>query len=141
MVKRRELPCHLEWLVEGGVDGSRQPDPVGDAGQRGQHGERVRTTHHVEVVDVPAALPQPKPLGEKEEVEQSAFRGAGEVHERVEIDLAARARVRPHRGVIDTREMGCQVNQLAVLAFPDIHAFSPQRLAINSCERSRSTFR
>ena len=108
MVECRELPCHLEGFVEGGVDGPGQPDPVGDARQRGQHGEGVRAAHHVEVVDPATMLPQSQPFGQEEEVEQSALGGAGQVHERVELDLAARAGIGPHGGVVDAREVGGQ---------------------------------
>ena len=72
---------------------------------------------HVEVVDAAAVLAQPQPFGEEEEVEQPALGGAGEVHERVELDLAARRGIGPHRGVVDPGKVGGQMNRLAVLAF------------------------
>src|SRR6185312_8163677 len=79
------------------------------------------------------------PLGEEEEVEQAALCGTRHLHERVELDLAARLQFRPHRGVVDSREVSGQVNRLAVLAFSNCgHPVSPQRLAINSWLRSRS---
>ena len=76
------------------------------AAKRRQHGERVRPAHHVEVVDLAAMLAQSQPLSEEEEVEQAAFGGAGHVRERLEFDLAARLRIRPHCRVVDAREMG-----------------------------------
>ena len=103
VVERGELPCHLEWFVERGVDGACQAEAVGDAGERGQDGEGVGAADDVEVVDAAAVLPQPQALGEEEEVEQATLRGARQVHERVELDLAARLRIRPHRGVVDAR--------------------------------------
>ena len=90
-------------------------------GQRGQHGEGVGPADHVEVVDAAAVLAQPQALGEEEEVEQSTLGGAGQVHERVELDLAARLRIGPHRGVVDPGKVRGQVNRLAVLAFSDAH--------------------
>ena len=92
MVQRGELPCHLEGFVEGGVDGPGQAEPVGDRGERRQDGEGVGPADDVEVVDAAAVLAQPQTLGEEEEVEQSALGGARQVHERVELDLAARLR-------------------------------------------------
>ena len=48
----------------------------------------------------------------------------------------------PHRGVVDPGEVCGQVNRLAPAAFPNCgHPVSPQRLAISSCERSRSAWR
>src|SRR5271155_2786447 len=138
LVERRELPCYLERLVERGVDRSGQPQPVGDGGQRRQHGERVRPAHHVEVVDLTAMLTQSPSLGEEEEVEEAAFGGAGHVRERVELDLAARFRIGPHRGAVDAREMGGEMNGLAALAFPCTHLPIPQRCASSSCERTRA---
>ena len=41
-VERRELAGQLPRLVERRVDRARQPDPVGDRGQRREHGQRVR---------------------------------------------------------------------------------------------------
>jgi hypothetical protein len=142
VVQGGELPCDFEWFVECGVDGACQADPVGDGGQRCQHGEGVGPADDVEVVDAAAMLTQPQPLGEEEEVEQATLGGAGQMHERVEVDLAARLGIRPHRGVVDARKVRGQVNELAVLAFSDGgHPVSPQRLAISSCERSRSACR
>src|SRR5689334_14136088 len=112
MVERSELPCHLEWFVEGGVDGSGEAETVGDRGQCGEHGERVRPTDDIEVVDEAAVLPQPQAFSEEEEIEQPSLGGLGEVDERVEIDLAARFRTRPHRGVVDTWKVRGQVNRL-----------------------------
>src|SRR6201999_2426681 len=103
--------------------------------------EGVGPADDVEVVNAAAMLPQPQPLGEEEEVEQPALGGLRQVHERVELDLAARLRVAPHRGVVDARKMRGQMNGLAVLALSGAHYWSPQRLAISSCERSRSAWR
>src|SRR6185312_8139350 len=60
------------------------------------------------------------------------------MQERVELDLTARFRIGPHGGAVDAREVGGQVNRLAVLAFPYAHSPIPQRLASSSCERRRS---
>ena len=64
----------------------------------------------------------------------ASFGGAGQVHERVELDLAARLRARPHGGVVDAGKMRGQVNLLAIFAFSTTH--SPHLLASNSCDRS-----
>src|SRR6478672_11080618 len=127
MIEGGELPCHFEWFVE-----------------------RVGAADHVQVVDAAAVLPQPQALGQEEEVEQATLRGARQTDERVELDLAARLRIGPHRGVVDPGEVRGQVNRLAVLAVsgsaprmrsPNVHPVSPHRLAISSCERSRSAWR
>src|ERR1700738_52816 len=133
MVERRELPCHFEWFVEGGVDGSGEPDPVSDPGQRCKHGESVRSSHHVQVVNPAAVLPQPQAFGQEEEVEQAAFGRSREMYEGVEFDLAAGAGIGPHGGVVDPRKVRRQMYWLAA------HWVNPHRRAINSCERSRSS--
>ena len=142
------MPCHFERFVEGGVDGAGEPEAIGDGGEHREHGEGVRSAHHVQVVDAAAVFAQPQPLGEEEEVEQTPLGGSGQVDERVELDLAARLRVGPHRGVVDSWEVCAQVDRLAMLAFSDsssaprvrgAHSVSP--LAISSCERSRSACR
>ena len=81
MVERGELPCHLEWFVERGVDGACQAEIVGDRGERRQHGEGVGPADDVEVVDAAAVLTQPQTFGEEEEVEQATLCGARHVHE------------------------------------------------------------
>ena len=125
MVKCGELSCHFERFVEGGIDGAGQPDPFGDARQGRQHGEGVRPAHHVEVVDPSPMLTQPQTFGQEEEVEQPALGGAGEVDEGVELDLAARAGVGPHGGVVDAREVRGQMNRLAVQGInPHLSAIS-----------------
>src|SRR3954453_1654142 len=141
MVERGELPCHLEGFVECGVDGACQAEVVGDGGERRQHSEGVGPADDVEIGDAAAVLTQPQTFGEEEEVEQTTLRGAGHVHERVELDLAARLRVRPHRGVVDAGEVGGEVNRLAVLSFSDGGHQIPQRLAMSSWDRSRSARR
>ena len=110
VVECRELPCHFERFVEGGVDGADQAEAVGDGGQRCQHGEGVRPADDVEVVNAAAMLAQPQPLGKEEEVEQATLGGASQVHEGVELDLAARFGFRPHRRVVDTGKMCGEVN-------------------------------
>ena len=136
VVEGGELPCHFKWFVERGIDGACQPQSVGDAGERGEDGEGVGAADHVKVVDAATVLPQPQALGEEEEVEKAALRRLREVRERVELDLAARLRIRPHRGVVDTREVRGQMNGFAVLALS--HPLNPHAFAISSCERSRS---
>ena len=110
VVECRELPCHFERFVEGGVDGAHQAEAVGDGGQRRQHSEGVRPADDIEVVNAAAMLAQPQPLGKEEEVEQATLGGASQVHEGVELDLAARFGVRPHRRVVDTWKMCGEVN-------------------------------
>ena len=82
MVEAGELAGHLVGLVEGGVDGAGQPEPVGDGGQRGEHGEGVGPADDVQVVDLAALLAQPQPLGEEQEVELGALGGLREVRRR-----------------------------------------------------------
>ena len=132
VVQRGELPCHLEGFVEGGVDGAGQAEAVGDRRERGEHGEGVGSADDVEVVDAAAMFAQPQALGEEEEVEHAPLGGPGQVDERVELDLAARVGVRPHRGVVDAGEVRGEVNRLAVLAFRTLDPHSPQRLASSS---------
>ena len=105
VVEGGELSCHFEWFVEGRVDGPGQAETVGDRGKCGEHGERVGPADHVEVVDASAVFAQPQAFGEEEEVEQAPLGGLGQVDERVELDLAARLGIRPHRGVVDAGEM------------------------------------
>ena len=112
VVEAGELPGHLVRLVERGVDRPGQAEPVGDRGQRGQHGERVRPADHVQVVDLAALLAQPQPLGQEQEVELGPLGGLGQVHERAELDVAAGPRVAPHRRVVDAGEVGGQVDLL-----------------------------
>ena len=90
-----------------------RPSLLGDRGQRGQHGEGVRPADDVEVVDLAVLLAQPQTLGEEEEVELAALGDLREVDERVELDVAARPRVAPHRGVVHAREVGGEVDLLA----------------------------
>jgi hypothetical protein len=52
VIERGELFGQLERFVVGAVDGARQPELVGDRGQRVQHGEGVGPAHHIEIVDV-----------------------------------------------------------------------------------------
>ncbi len=112
MVEAGELAGHLVGLVEGGVDGAGQPEPVGDGGERGQDGEGVRAAHDVQVVDLAALFAQSQALGEEEEVELGAFGGAREVDEGGELDVAAGLRVAPHGGVVDAGEVGGQMDLL-----------------------------
>ena len=67
--------------------------------------KRVRPADHVQVVDLAALLAQPQPLGEEEEVELAALGGLREVHERVELDVAAGGGVAPHGGVVHAGEV------------------------------------
>ena len=113
VVEAGELPGHLVRLVEGGVDRARQPQPVGDGGERGEDGEGVRTADDVEVVDLAVLLAEPEPFGEEEEVELGALGGLGQSHERAELDVAAGGRVAPDGGVVDAREVGGEVDLLA----------------------------
>ena len=70
-------------------------------------------------------LTQPQTFGQEEEVEQPALGGAGEVDEGVELDLAARAGVGPHGGVVYAREVRGQMNRLAVQGInPHLSAIS-----------------
>src|SRR5262245_11454639 len=112
MVERGELAGELVGLVERGVEGRRQPDVGGDAGEGGEHGERVRPPDYVEVEDPPAVLAQAQPLSEEEEVELAALGRLGQVQERREVGLAARLRVAPHGRVVDAGEVGGEVDLL-----------------------------
>ena len=120
MIEGGELPCDVDGFVEGRIDGAGQAEVGGDRRQRGQHGEGVRSTDHVEVVDQPVLLAEPQSFGEEEEVELPALGGLREVDERVELDLAARRRVAPHRGVVDPGEVGGEMDLFghATPAFP-----------------------
>ena len=53
---------------------------------------------------------QPQTFGEEEEVEQATFGGLREMDERIELDVAARRRVAPHRGVVDAGEVRGEVD-------------------------------
>ena len=64
------------------------------------------------VVDEPVLLAQPQPLDEEQEVEPGPFGRLCEVDERVELDVAARPRVAPHRRVVDAREVRREVDLL-----------------------------
>ena len=143
VVEAGELPCHLERFVERGVDGPGQTDVLGHRRQCGQHRERVRATDHVEVVDTAPVFTQSQTFGEKDEVQLRPVavpRRAGEMDERLELDLGLPAVDPTTPWCCSLPEMRCEVNLLAVLAFPD-HTGSPQRLASSSCERSRSACR
>src|ERR1700733_15268859 len=105
MVQGGELPGYFVGFVEGGVDRAGEPDPVSDRGKSGQYGEGVRTSDHVEVVDLAALLTKPEPLGEKEEVELRPFGRSGQFHERCELDVTSGVRIAPHGGVVHTGEV------------------------------------
>ena len=77
----------------------------GDRGERGEHGQAVGPADGVEIVDLAALLAQPEAFGEEEEVELAPLGGLREVDERVELDLAARARVVPDGGVVHAGEV------------------------------------
>ncbi|MGO1288242.1 MAG: hypothetical protein ACTMIC_06975 [Cellulosimicrobium funkei] len=64
-------------------------------------------------MDAALVLAQAQALGEEEEVEPRVLGAAREVLERREVDLAARAGVAPHGGVVDAREVGAEVDLLA----------------------------
>jgi hypothetical protein len=85
---------------------------VGNRRQRGQDGKGVGASHHVEVVDLAVLLAQPQAFGQEQEVELGPLRGAGQVRERAELDVAAGPRVAPDRGVVHAREMGGEVDLL-----------------------------
>jgi hypothetical protein len=78
----------------------------GDAGQRRQHGERVGAADGVEVVNLAPLLAEAQALGEEEEVELAALGRLCQVDERLELDLALRLRITPHRGVVHAGEVG-----------------------------------
>lgn len=90
----------------------------GDAGQRAEHGDRLGASDDVQIVDTALVLAQPQPLGEEEEVEQSAFGGAGQVLEGGELDLGLRLRIGPDGGVVDTREVRGQMHPLTAHRSP-----------------------
>ena len=84
------------------------------AASAGEHGERVGPADDVEVEDPAAVLAQTQALGQEEEVELAPLGRAGQVHERREVDLAARRRIAPDRRVVDAGEVGGEVDLLAV---------------------------
>ena len=67
---------------------------------------------HVQVVDLAVLLAQPQPLGEEQEVELGPLRGPGQVREGAELDVAARPRIAPHRGVVHAGKVRGQVDLL-----------------------------
>jgi hypothetical protein len=123
MVQRGELAGHLVRLVEGGVDGAGQAEPLGDPGQRGQHREGVRAADHIQVVDLATLLAQPQTFGQEQEVELGPLGDAREPHERVELDVAAGSGIAPHGGVVDPGEVGGQMDLLA--GSVGAHALTP----------------
>ncbi|GDY67505.1 hypothetical protein SAV14893_068980 [Streptomyces avermitilis] len=116
VVEAGELAGHLVGLVEGGVDGAGQTEPVGDGGQRGKDREGVGPADDVQVVDLSALFAQPESLGEEQEVELGAFGGPREVREGAELDVAAGLGIAPHGGVVDAGEVGGQMDLLQRLA-------------------------
>ncbi|CPU65353.1 Uncharacterised protein [Mycobacteroides abscessus] len=112
-VEGRELLRELPRLVERRVDRAREAEPLRDGRERGEDGQRVGAADDVEVVDAALVLAQAQALGEEEEVELRVLGAAREVLERREVDLAARAGVAPHGGVVDAREVGAEVDLLA----------------------------
>jgi hypothetical protein len=108
VVERGELAGVLVGLPERGVERPGQAQVGGDGGEGGEHRHGVGSPDGVEVVDGAALLAQAQPFGQEEEVELAPLGGAGEVFERREVDLAARARVAPHRRVVHAREVGGQ---------------------------------
>ena len=124
MIQTGELARDLVRLVERGIDGAGQTDPVGDGRESTQHGERIGPADHIEVVDLPALLAQAQSLCEKQEVEFCPLGGLREMHERAEFDVAAGLRITPHRGVVDTRKVRGQVDLLQRLA----HELNPSRV-------------
>src|SRR5690606_6285622 len=90
-----------------------EPDPLRDRGERGEHGERLGAADHVQVVDAALVLAEAQPFREEEEVELAALRGAGQVDEGGEVDLAARPGVGPDRRVVHAGEVRGQVHLLA----------------------------
>ncbi len=139
VIESGELPCHFEGFVERRVDGACQTQAVGDGGESGQHRERCRGARRRLGRGCGRDAHAARPLRE-EEVEQATLGGSGPYGRRSRIRSGCQTRRRPHRGVVDTREMGGQVNRLAVLPFaPRCH--SPHLFAISSCERNRSAWR
>jgi hypothetical protein len=112
MVKAGELARHLVRLVERGVDGPGQAQPVSHRGEGGEHREGVRPADHVEVVDLAVLLAQPQALGEEQEVELGPLRGPRQVRERAELDVAAGSRIAPHGGVVHAGEMRGEMDLL-----------------------------
>jgi len=112
VIQAGELPGHLVRLVEGRVNGAGQAEPVGHRRESGQDGKSVGPPDHVEVIDLAVLLAQPQALGEKQKVELGPLGGLGQMRERAELDMAARAGVAPHRGVVHGGEMGSEVNLL-----------------------------
>ncbi len=113
VVERRELFGQLVRFVECGVDRARQTEVGGGSGEGLEHREGVGTTDDVEIMDTAAVFTQAQSLGQEEEVELTALRRLGEVHERREIDLTLGVGVGPDGGVVDPREMGGQMDLLA----------------------------
>ncbi len=117
-------------LVERGVDRGGESEASGDRGQRVEHGQGLGAADHVQVVEAALVLTQPQPLGEEEEVEQTAFGGAREVLEGGEVDLRARARIGPDGGVVDAGEVRGEV-----------HPFRPPRLRLSRLRLRRFRLR
>ncbi len=110
VIERRELPCHLIGFIERRVDCPGQAESFGHGGQRREHRERVGPADDIEIIDLSVLLAQAQALREEQEVELAALGGLGEVYERAEVDVAARRRITPHRGVVDAWEVGGQMN-------------------------------
>jgi hypothetical protein len=103
-VEAGEPAGEVDRLVEGRVRGADQADPVGDGGQRGELGDRVRPAGHVQVVNAPVHLAQAQAFAEEEGVEKTALRGLRDLPEGGRVDLRATGRVRPDRPVVDALE-------------------------------------
>ena len=110
VVEGGELPGDLVGLVEGRVDGAGQAQPVGDGGEGGQDREGIRAADHIQVIDLPALLPQPQPLRQEEEVEAGSLGGTRHVRKGAEVHLTPGARIAPHGGVVDAGEMGGEMH-------------------------------
>lgn len=108
MIQARELACQLVGLVEGRVDRARQPEMFGDRRERGQHGEGIGTADDVLFEDLAGAFAQGESLGQEEEVELTALRGARGVLETVESDLTAGLGVPPRGVVVHAAQVGAQ---------------------------------
>ena len=102
-------------LVERGVGGGDQPDPLGAAASAASWVIASGRPATSRSWTRPVHLAQPQPLAEEERVEQAAFGGLGDLAVRLRGDLRAARRVRPDRPVVDALEEDPEV-QLGVRA-------------------------
>jgi hypothetical protein len=109
-IERRELAGELDRLVEGRAEGRDQADVRRLPCDLGELHQRVGTTHHVEIVDLPRVLAQSQPLREEHEVHQAPLGALGESRERGRLDLTPRLRAAPDRRLVDTGEVRTEVH-------------------------------